>query len=211
MLKNLDSLIFDMDGTLWDNVNSYVKVWNHGFEQLGFDKRVDRKELIGLMGMEAQQLLDAVLPDASMEEQDQLFNIVVDAYDKMIPNIQPEVFPGVIEGLEKLSKKYKLFLLSNCEEGGLVNFMEHTQTRHLITDYREHGQNLQPKNVNLRLLMEKHKLQSTAYVGDTDGDAYQTELAGIPFVFVDYGFGETDNYAIKFSSFKDLTDYFLNE
>ncbi len=28
-----DSLIFDMDGTLWDNVNSFEYVWNKGLEK----------------------------------------------------------------------------------------------------------------------------------------------------------------------------------
>ncbi len=39
MLKP-DSLIFDMDGTLWDNVNSYEIVWNRALEILGYDTRV---------------------------------------------------------------------------------------------------------------------------------------------------------------------------
>lgn len=209
MKKEIDSIIFDMDGTLWDNVDSYVKVWNIGLEKTGFDKRVSREELIGLMGKEARQLLNIVIPEASVEQQDQVFETVVEEYNNLFPDIEPKIYDGVIEGLEALSKKYKIFLLSNCEEGGLLNFMQYTNTTHLISDYMEHGQNLMPKHHNLKLLVEKHKLKSTIYVGDTDSDAKQTEMAGLPFVFVSYGFGNTNNYHYKFDSFSELTDYFL--
>ena len=115
----------------------------------------------------------------------------------------------LLEGLEKLSEKYPLFLLSNCEEGGLVNFMKHTRTTHLFTDYMEHGQNLKPKSFNLRLLKERNQLTRPVYIGDTDGDSKACIDAGVPFVFMTYGFGKTDNYELKFDSFSQLTDYFL--
>ncbi len=209
MLRKTDSLIFDMDGTLWDNVNSYVKVWNSGLERLGFEKRVNREELLGLMGKEARQLLNAVIPGVDEVKQDELFDLVIEEYQRLIPHIEPLIYPGVLEGLEKLSKKYRIFLLSNCEEDGLVNFMNHTGTRHLITDYREHGQNMQPKHMNMKQLIDAHDLKAPVYVGDTDSDSRETALAGIPFVFADYGFGNTDKYDLKFSSFQDLSSYFL--
>ena len=41
-----DSLIFDMDGTLWDNVNSYVISWNEGLQQRGYQKQVTRDNIL---------------------------------------------------------------------------------------------------------------------------------------------------------------------
>ena len=204
-----DSLIFDMDGTLWDNVNSYVIVWNKGLEILGYDSRVTREDLLGLMGKEARVMLDSIAPEASEKEQDELFNEVIHQYQLLVPDMKPKIYDGVLEGLEKLSEKYPLFLLSNCEEGGLVNFMKHTHTVHLFTDYMEHGQNLKPKSFNLRLLKERSQLTHPVYIGDTDGDSKACIDAGVPFVFMTYGFGKTDNYELKFDSFSQLTDYFL--
>lgn len=207
---HFDSLIFDMDGTLWDNVSSYVRAWNIGFEKIGHARRVVYDDLIGLMGKEIALMLDALAPDCSDEQQNELMYAVYNAYDELVINgsIQPIIFLGVLEGLEKLSKKYKLLLLSNCEEGGLVKFMKHTGTTHLFTDYAEHGQNFMPKSHNLKLLIERNNLQSTIYIGDTDGDSHETRKAGIPFGFVTYGFGKTSDYDVKFDSFKELTDYF---
>ncbi|MBP8903824.1 MAG: HAD hydrolase-like protein, partial [Paludibacteraceae bacterium] len=57
---NADSLIFDMDGTLWDNVNSYVRARNNGLEKTGHNVRVTRDDLLSLMGKEARVMLNAV-------------------------------------------------------------------------------------------------------------------------------------------------------
>lgn len=210
MTTNPDSLIFDMDGTLWDNVDSYKFVWNKGLEANGFEKRVSRKDLIGLMGKELNVMLDTIIPEATETVKNDVFEEINRQYRLLAPNMKPRVYDGVLEGLEKLSEKYPLFLLSNCEEGGLVKFMNHTQTHHLITDYMEHGQNLQPKSVNMNLLKERHNLKNPFYVGDTDSDSKACADAGVPFVFVTYGFGKTDNFALQFDSFSQLTDYFLN-
>lgn len=212
-LENLtlkpDSLIIDMDGTLWDNVHTYVLAWNAAFEEHGYATSVTRESLMRLMGKEARELLNALIPDASINDQDILFDDVIVQYNKLVPTMEPIIYPGVYEGLEKLHTKYKLLLLSNCEEGGLVNFMNHTKTTHLFLDYMEHGQNNMPKSYNLDLLKERNSLTNPVYIGDTDGDRRESALAGVPFVFVTYGFGKTDKYDIQFNSFEELTDYFM--
>ena len=116
-IQKPDSLILDMDGTLWDNVNTYVMAWNAALKELGHAEQVSRESLMGLMGMEAQQLLDALIPNVPKEKQDLLFDEVIVQYQKLIPTMQPYIYPGVMEGLKQLHTKYKLLLLSNCEEG----------------------------------------------------------------------------------------------
>ena len=34
---NTDALIFDMDGTLWDAVDTYAEIWNMAFEREGIE------------------------------------------------------------------------------------------------------------------------------------------------------------------------------
>jgi len=205
-----DSLIFDMDGTLWDNVDSYVISWNRGLIRTGYQKQVTRDDILGLMGKEARMMLDSILPDADKTTQDRLFEAVIDAYQELLPMMKPLIYDGVVQGLEQLAQKYRLFMLSNCEEGGLVNFMRHTRTTHLFLDYMEHGMNLQPKHHNLRLLMAKHGLKSPHYIGDTDSDSHQSALAGVPFVMVTYGFGTTNRFHLKFDTFPQLVSHYMN-
>lgn len=206
-----DSLIFDMDGTLWDNVDSYVISWNRGLIRTGYQKQVTRNDILGLMGKEARVMLDTILPDAGETAQDRLFEAVINAYQELLPMMSPIIYDGVVQGLEQLAQKYRLFLLSNCEEGGLVNFMRHTRTTHLFLDYMEHGMNLKPKHHNLRLLMAKHRLESPHYIGDTDSDSHQSALAGVPFVMVTYGFGTTNHFHLQFDTFPRLVHHYMNQ
>ena len=199
-----------MDGTLWDNVDTYVMAWNKAFEAQGHSAQVTRESLMGLMGKEARQILNIVIPNVSPKEQDVLFDDVIVQYQKLVPTMKPIIYPDVMKGLTKLHTKYKLLLLSNCEEGGLVNFMSHTKTTHLFLDYMEHGQNNKPKSHNLNLLKERHNLQSPVYIGDTDGDSRESTLADVPFVFMSYGFGDTERYKLQFDTFGELTDYYMN-
>lgn len=205
-----DSLIFDRDGTLWDNVDTYVTAWNRGLESMGYNLRLRREDLTVLMGNEIGNMFKKIIPDVSPEERKALFDAIVEAYESVKKTIAPKLFPGVREGLEKLASKYRLLMVSNCEEGGILNFMNFTGTRQLFLDYMEHGQNFQPKSFNIKLLIERNHLQSPVYIGDTDADSREAAKAGVPFVFVTYGFGKTDNYVLKFNSFPELTDYFMN-
>ena len=198
-----------MDGTLWDNVDNYVIAWSAAFKQQGYIISITREILLKHLGKEARQMLNVLIPEASTEDQDMVFEAVIVEYNKLVPTMQATIFPNVIEGLEQLKKKYKLLLLSNCEEGGLVNFMNHTKTSHLFLDYMEHGQNNMPKSFNLNLLKERNGLKSPVYIGDTDGDRRESALARIPFVFVTYGFGKTEHFNLQFNSFLELTEYYM--
>ncbi|HZJ80901.1 MAG TPA: HAD family hydrolase [Dysgonamonadaceae bacterium] len=210
LMKRPDSLILDMDGTLWDNVSTYVLAWNAALKESGHSAQVTRESLMGWMGMEPRQLLDALVPDVPAEKQDLFFDRIVMHYQQLIPTMKPFIYPGVMEGLKQLHTKYKLLLLSNCEEGGLVNMMKYTKTTHLFLDYMEHGQNNMPKSYNLDLLKERNNLENPVYIGDTEGDSHESSLAGVPFVFMTYGFGTTENYHLKFDTFGELTDYYMN-
>jgi phosphoglycolate phosphatase len=46
-MQKPDSLIFDMDGTLWDAVDTYAHSWNVVFSELGIDKTITRDVLAG--------------------------------------------------------------------------------------------------------------------------------------------------------------------
>lgn len=204
-----DSLIFDMDGTLWDNVDTYANVWTLAFSRTGYNRVIKREDILNLMGRDVYVMLQTLLPDAPQDEHERVFRAVGEAYDTLVHDMTPRIYDGVMNGLEKLSKHYKLFLLSNCEKNGLVKFMNHTRSRHLFVDYMEHGMNHCPKHKNMQLLVERYQLQRPLYIGDTASDNYESDLAGIPFVWVTYGFGTATNYISKFDSFDELTSHYL--
>jgi len=207
----IDSIIFDMDGTLWDAVESYAKGWNNAFKMLNINQSVTKSFLDGLMGLEEKTYLEKVIPAIPEADRKAVFQEVIKQQLLVIENEGGTLFPGVRTGLEILSRHYQLFMVSNCPTDLIKYFIRWNGFENLITDYREHGHLHIPKYENINNLKQVHKLQHPVYVGDTDSDRKHSEMAGVPFIFVDYGFGQATSYHQKFSNFDDLTSYFLDQ
>ena len=56
--------------------------------------------------------------------------------------------------------------------------------------------------------MERNRIPSAAYVGDTQGDLEAARLAGIPFVWAAYGFGNPEAWEARLEAFCQLTELF---
>ena len=204
-----DSLIFDMDGTLWDAADTYVASWNAGLQKENIDKTISRDDLGHMIGWEKRKVLEHVMPDFSEEKQERIFNTINDFRSELIPEMGGILYEGIKEGLAELSTRYKLFIVSNCPENLITQFMNWAGITHLITDEMAHGLNSQPKHYNIRLLIDKYDLKSPVYIGDTETDSIESRKAELPFVFLSYGFGKTDDYDLKFDTFPAFTDYFM--
>jgi phosphoglycolate phosphatase len=203
-----DSLIFDMDGTLWDAVDTYALAWNKGLTARGIDKKIDRQTFYSIMGAERKEALAYLLPEMQEKEREDVYEAVIKAQDELLPSEGGSLYKGVREGIQALSKKYPLFIVSNCSKDAICQFLDWSELSGYITDEMTHGVNSMPKHHNIRLLMDKHRLKTPFYVGDTEGDRLQSEIAGVPFVFVSYGFGSTTTFDLSFDSFEKLTYYF---
>lgn len=210
MLTKPDSLIFDMDGTLWDAVDTYAHSWNVMFAELGLDKKIDRAQLAGMVGWEGKKVIEVILPEFEPDKRWEIYAQVNEKRKVLIPQMGGILYDGVKEGLQQLAQHYQLFILSNCAAGVIRQFIDWAGIDAHIKDEIAYGVNFMPKQHNIKLLTDKYDLKNPFYVGDTEGDGYQTRLAGIPFVFVSYGFGQTDDYDLKFDDFNALSHHFLN-
>lgn len=208
-IDNHDALIFDMDGTLWDAVATYTKAWNDYFTSNNIDKSFTDESMFQYMGWEQAPYLEAVLPEFSVEERNNIYNEVIDLQYSNIALHGGKLYDGVTSGLARLSKKYQLFIVSNCAEHTITHFMRWAKLEPFFTDTLAFGVNYTPKHQNIRNLIEKYQLKNPVYIGDTQGDLEQSKLVPLPFVYVSYGFGVAKSYHQKFDSFKDLTNHFL--
>ncbi len=208
--EKVDSLIFDMDGTLWDAMKSYAEVWNVAFRELGLAITVDESVLKQAIGSTIDDILVMLSKRYGLNIQPKQFLARVDEIeDELLPVIGGEPYPGMQEGMGKLSERYKIFLLSNCGANGLPNFMQFTGIGAYVCDYLSYGMRRGTKSENLSYLRQKHNLQMPVYVGDTQSDCNNAHQAGMPFVYASYGFGNCEGYDLKVDRFADIVEYFL--
>ena len=202
---HVDSLIFDMDGTLWDAVDSYVKIWNTSLAEFGINNRnVTRDELLSLMGSYLDDILATLVPDAA--QRPLLLQRVMDNETSMMPLLGGKLYPAVKKLIPALAAQYKLFMVSNCGATGLENFVDYNGLRPYFTDLLSHGSTGCSKADNIRTLINRYNLERPAYIGDTRSDALSSRDAGVPFIWAKYGFGNVDNPDAVIASFSQLPE-----
>lgn len=200
----VDSLIFDMDGTLWDAVDSYAEIWNVTLDEEGVEHNiVTREDLLRLMGWYLDDILATLVPQETGNRP--LLKKVMDNEIKMMPLLGGILYPGVKDLIAVLSQKYKLFMVSNCGPGGLENFVRYNHFEPYFTDVLSHGGTGKSKAENIKELISRYNLRNAVYVGDTQGDIDNAHLAGVPAIWTSYGFGTAVKHAdAEIASFSDI-------
>lgn len=202
---NTDALIFDMDGTMWDAIDTYAHIWNIAFERHGIERSITRHDLLSLIGTP----IDGIMRHFAEEDMVQpLLETIATLVPTELPRCGGRLYEGVQAGVARLAQHYKLFMLSNCDELELPIFVKYAGIEPYITDTIAYGNTHLRKADNMRLLAEKYNLQHPVYVGDTEGDCNEAHHAGLPFVWMSYGFGTTENYELRCDTFGQLVEYF---
>lgn len=128
-----DALVLDMDGTLWDAVDTYTLCWNKAFEEVGVSTVLRREELLKLMGTPIDEIMRVITPGMTSEDREKFVARVHEIEARELPVRGGRLFDGVKVGIERLSTIYRLFLLSNCEKGELQIFAKFAEIEEWIS------------------------------------------------------------------------------
>ena len=101
-----------------------------------------------------------------------------------------------------LSKKHKLFIVSNCLEGYIEIFLKKYNYNKYFIDFRN-AANGKTKAENIIDIVKEHKLKTPVYVGDTPKDLESSLEAEVEFIHAAYGFQKVE-WNRKISNLKDL-------
>ena len=183
-----DSLLFDMDGTLWDAVDSYCAVWNRTIDQCCPQvSHVGYPLLASMMGKPLDVIYVGIVGDRC--PLDKFMDALTVNEKALMPELGGRLYPGVADTLAELAKTHRLFMVSNCTADGLPNFLEYTGLKPYFTDTISFGETGCEKDVNIAALVSRYKLERPLYIGDTQGDCNSAHRAGVPFAWASYGFG----------------------
>lgn len=199
-----DSIIFDLDGTLWDATDGAAVVWGEVAAKYDVKDIVTADKLKVLYGLPLEEIAVKLLPGAKEET---ALAIMRESVIKQCPYLEKDggiLYPELIGTLRELKKKYRLFIVSNCEEGYIQCFLDAHKLWEIFDDFEYPGRSGRLKAENIRLVMERNGLKKPVYVGDTLGDLNAAKKAGIPFIYARYGFGEVKDYERAIDSFSEL-------
>lgn len=209
-LKSIDSLIFDMDGTLWNATSSYAKIWNHTCKSFGFEVEFTGEQLVPFMGMSLDDIMRHLVGDNFCVREEDFLKELESTENRLMPSLGGVLYPGVIEGMQHLKEHFRLFMLSNCSTNGLKNFTTYTDTTTLFEGLLSQGERYASKSENLSFLKDKYSLLNPLYVGDTQADCDQAHGAGMLFAFATYGFGTCEDPDFSFNNFKELSSCLID-
>lgn len=203
---NCESLIFDIDGTLWDSRQLVAEGYNIQLEREGLQHLFVNADILKpLFGKTMTEIADVLLASIDVSERyDLMERCMATENEYLFQNPCRIGYPKVKETLEELKKKYRLFIVSNSQCGYPELCIDKLGLGDLIEGHMCFGDTGTSKGQTILTLMKKHNIASAVYIGDTQGDREACLEAKVPFIFCTYGLGQAESWDAKINSIDDL-------
>lgn len=190
-----DSVIFDLDGTLWDATMITSAAWDimrDKHPDIPFAVLPTPENIKKYMGLTNEELAGVFMPSLPFDEAFALMNESCLYENRLLESGGGGLYRGVREMLAALSTKgLRLFVVSNCQSGYIEAFIASHKLDGVFDDTECSGSTGLPKRDNIMLIIDRNSLLAPVYVGDTVSDETASRAAGIPFIYAKYGFGES--------------------
>ena len=203
-----ESLIFDIDGTLWDSTALVARGYNAQLRDEGLeDHFVTPEDLKGLFGRTMTEIADVLFSHIPVPERYRLMERCMAREEAFLRGDPCRVgYPGVKETLTALSGRHRLFIVSNSQKGYPELCMEKLGLTGLFQGHLCYGDTGTEKGLTIRTLMKNYQITDAVYIGDTLADQQAADLAGIGFIWCSYGFGKPEHFDAKIDSFPQLLE-----
>ena len=205
-MEKAQAMIFDLDGTMWDATDGILKTWNEVIASHPECKRdlLTVEELGGYLGLPMTEIANRMFPHNTEAEKELLLDECCERENAYLSEHGGILYPKLEETLTILHQNYKLFVVSNCQSGYIESFLKAHKLQRYFDDIQCWGDNKVPKGENNKVIMERNGVTRAVYVGDTSGDEQSARVAGIPFVYAAYGFGEAVAPDYTVQAFEEL-------
>jgi len=202
-----DSLIFDLDGTLWDSTAQVAESWNTSLRRMAYDEpQLEAADIAGIMGMTENQIAEKIFRPYFGENSERVCGICLREEVEYIAVHGGRMYDGV-KGLLHAHAPRKLCIVSNCQAGYIEAFLSYSGLAGIFTDFECIGNSGLSKAENIRLVIDRNALKNPVYVGDTASDEKSASAAGCSFIHAAYGFGRAEAPQYSISCPIELLDY----
>lgn len=197
-MKN--SVIFDLDGTLWEVIESTYKSANIIANKYNL-KEISKDTICKVFGLNREESAKLYFPNMELNESTKLIDEIAVINIENLKNNGGNVYPNVKEILNKLVEEYDLYIVSNTAEIEYIRaFLKSADTKDCFKSYIAASSLNISKADAIKKVIDDNKIENAVYVGDTRIDLEAAHANNIPFIQAKYGFGDNLN-----------TDYSINE
>lgn len=204
--SNIEMIIFDMDGTIWDTVDITYESANEVMKNHNINYEISEEIVTSSMGYSFEECAYRYMPFLEKEEREKLQTEIGIINKEKISKVGGKLYPKLEETLKKLSEKYKLAIVSNCGAGYIESFYETTRLEKYFIDFIAASAMKITKGEAIKEIMRRNNITEAVYVGDTKKDQDASAIAEVEFIYAKYGFGKdiVSNYEIN--NFNELID-----
>jgi phosphoglycolate phosphatase len=194
-MKNYDTVIFDLDGTLLNTLDDLADSANAVLREHGFPLRT-ADEVRRFVGNGVERLITLCLPEGTDEK---VYKTCLDDFKRRYSqNMRNRTapYPGIPDLLEELrGRRYKLAVVSNKFDeavGALCRSYFGAAIDTSAGSSEDTARKPAPGAVFKVLRALGSTPERALYVGDSEVDAATAKNAGMPFVGVTWGFRDRE-------------------
>lgn len=207
-----NGIIFDLDGTLWEVIDSTYNSVNEVTKKYNL-KKISREVVCSIFGKNKFEISQIYFPyldiKKAMELQKEISCLNINYLAKNGGNL----YPNLKKTLRKLKTKYNLFIVSNAGNIKYIEaFISSSGLNNYFKDYIAASYIDITKAEAIKKIILENNLKNAIYVGDTKHDLESASLAGIPFIHARYGFEKdlkTKYYINKFEELPEILNKYF--
>lgn len=195
------AIIFDLDGTLWDTTTEVKTIW----EEVASTYKIEikDKQIKDIMGLTKDEIIQYLFGD-NIPLGEKFIEECQNKENEYLSQYGGGIYENTIKAIKKLSQKYDLFIVSNCQVGYIEAFLKYYQLQCYFKDYESSGNTGKDKEFNIKTILERNNIENAIYVGDTKKDYLASKNNNIKFIFAKYGFGVCEFYDDCINDIMDL-------
>lgn len=203
-IKNRNSIIFDLDGTLWEVIESTLYSANEVANKHKL-KEISQETICKGFGLNKEEGAKLYFPYLELNESTNLIDEITSINIENLKQKGGNIYPNLKEVLNILKEKYDLFIVSNTAKTDYIDaFLISSGTKSFFRDYIAASQLKISKADAIKKVVNDYNIENAVYVGDTLKDMEASNMARIPFVCAKYGFGNNLETKYYINELKEL-------
>ena len=195
------SIIFDLDGILWDTSKEIEQVWKNVAQN--YNIKVNEDIIKKIMGLTKKEIIEYLFRGNS-KKGNKFITECQEKENEYLKENGGHIYKNTIKTIIDLSNKYDLYIVSNCQAGYIEAFLKHYSIEKYFNDYESSGNTGLNKDKNIEIVLKRNNISEAVYVGDTKKDYESANKNKILFIWAEYGFGKCNKFYKKIKDICEL-------